>query len=195
MNKIKNDGLIDAITTVRSKLDMPIPLGYCSCGEVIESKSEYFTVGDRVISNGPHAEIVSVPQNLCAKIPDGVDYENASFTVLAAISLQGIRISNIEIGESVAVYGLGLIGLITCKILLANGCEVVGIDNDKSKSEFARKLVIAVVDTSKDTNPRLDVKTNVKFLDKVLTTVNTSNDVIKYSSQYVEKGKLIYWCN
>lgn len=194
LNKVKNDGLIDAITTVRSKLDMPIPLGYCSCGEVIESKSDYFTVGDRVISNGPHAEIVSVPQNLCAKIPDGVDYENASFTVLAAISLQGIRISNIEIGESVAVYGLGLIGLITCKILLANGCEVVGIDNDKSKCEFARKLGIPVVDTSKDANPilRCQKLTSNLFFDKVLITVNTtSNDVIKYSSQLCrKKGKI-----
>ncbi len=110
--KVKTDGLAQTIDAVRSKLDQPLPLGYCNAGVVLESGVASYEVGDRVVSNGNHAEVVRVHKNLCAKIPDGVDNESAAFTVLAAIGLQGIRLINPTIGETIAVSGLGLIGLL-----------------------------------------------------------------------------------
>ena len=86
-----------------------------------------------VISNGNHAEVVSVPKHLCAKIPNNIDQKQAVFTILASISLQGIRLAKPTLGEYFVVYGLGIIGLITVQLLKANGCKVLGIDYDKIK--------------------------------------------------------------
>ena len=91
LNKVRNDGLFSTIEAVQSKLDQPIPLGYCNSGVVLDSGFDEFKPGDRVVSNGNHAEVVRVSKNLCAKIPDGVDDESAAFTVLGAIGLQGRR--------------------------------------------------------------------------------------------------------
>ena len=103
------------IAAVKNKLGQPIPLGYCNVGTVIEVGRDVteFKVGDRVASNGPHAEYVSVPKNLVAKIPDGASDEQAAFTVIGSIGLQGIRLVNPTLGETLVVVGLGLIGLIT----------------------------------------------------------------------------------
>ena len=103
LDKVKTDGLLPTIDAVRSKLDQPLPLGYCNAGIVLESGVEGFEAGDRVVSNGNHAEVVRVPQNLCAKIPDEVDDESAAFTVLAAVGLQGIRLISPTLGETVVV--------------------------------------------------------------------------------------------
>ena len=113
--KVKTDGLAPTIAAVKNKLEQPIPLGYCNVGTVIEVGRDVteFKVGDRVASNGPHAEYVSVPKNLVAIIPDGVSEEQAAFTVIGSIGLQGIRLVNPTLGETVVVVGLGLIGLIT----------------------------------------------------------------------------------
>ena len=111
LDKVKTDGLLPTLDAVRSKLDQPLPLGYCNAGVVLESGVDGFSVGDRVVSNGNHAEVVSVPRNLCARIPDNVDDESAAFTVLAAVGLQGIRLADPTLGETVVVSGLGLIGL------------------------------------------------------------------------------------
>src|SRR5882672_235471 len=94
LDKVRTDGLFATIEAVRSKLDQPLALGYCNVGEVIEVGRgvEGFALGDRVASNGPHAQVVRVPRNLCAKVPDQVDDETAAFTVLSAIALQGIRL-------------------------------------------------------------------------------------------------------
>ena len=88
-NKVRTDGLISTIESIKAKLDSPIPLGYCNSGVVIESDCSEFKVGERVISNGPHAEIVTVPKHLVAKIPENVEDETAVFTVMGSISLQG----------------------------------------------------------------------------------------------------------
>jgi len=101
LEKARTDGVAATLDAVRSKLDQPLALGYCNVGRVIESRSEGFSPGDRVISNGKHAEIVAVPRNLCARIPDGVTDEAASFTVLASIGLQGIRLAQPTLGECV----------------------------------------------------------------------------------------------
>ncbi|MEL7154851.1 MAG: zinc-binding alcohol dehydrogenase, partial [Pseudomonadota bacterium] len=110
LEKVKTDGLAATVDAVRAKLDQPIPLGYCNVGTVIEVGDDLdgFAPGDRIVSNGHHAEIVAVGRNLTAKIPDGVSDDHASFTVLGAIGLQGIRLAAPTLGESVAVIGLGL---------------------------------------------------------------------------------------
>lgn len=140
--KIRSDGLLPTIDAVRSKLDQPISLGYCSAGVVrgVGPGIDMFSVGDRVVSNGPHAEIVSVPQTLCARIPDSVTDEEAAFTPLAAIALQGVRLVAPTIGERVVVIGLGLIGLITVQLLRANGCQVLGIDMDPDRLRLAESF-------------------------------------------------------
>ena len=153
LDKVKTDGLLPTLKAVRSKLDQPLPLGYCNAGVVLESGAEGFAPGDRVVSNGNHAEVVRVPKNLCAKIPDDVDDESAAFTVLAAIGLQGIRLINPTLGEAVVVSGLGLIGLMTVQMLRANGCRVLGIDFDTSRCEMARQFGAEAVDLSKGEDP------------------------------------------
>jgi len=137
--KARTDGVLETLEAVRSKLDQPIPLGYCNAGRVVEVGPGVtsFAVGDRVVSNGPHAEVVAVPNTLCAKIPDGVSDEEAAFTPLAAIALQGVRLAQPTLGERVAVFGLGLIGLMAVQVLRANGCRVLGLDFDARKLELA----------------------------------------------------------
>jgi len=127
LDKIKSDGLLPTLEAVFNKLGQPLPLGYCNAGCVlaIGKGVTEFKVGDRVASNGPHAEIVCVPKNLCAKIPASVSDEAASFTVIGAIGLQGVRLLNPAFGETIVVIGLGLIGLIAVQILRANGCKVI----------------------------------------------------------------------
>ncbi len=142
LDKVKTDGLIPTLAAVRSKLDQPIPLGYCNVGTVLEVGTgvDDFQPGDRVASNGPHAEIVSVSKNLCAKIPDGVSDESAAFTVLGSIGLQGVRLAQPTLGEAFVVSGLGLIGLVTVQLLKAHGCRVLGLDYSPSRLELARKM-------------------------------------------------------
>lgn len=110
LDKVRTDGLLATLDAVRGKLDQPLPLGYCNVGTVVDVGAGVtdFAVGDRVVSNGRHAEVVAVPANLCARVPDGVSNESAAFTVLGAIALQGIRLVQPTLGESVVVTGLGL---------------------------------------------------------------------------------------
>ena len=135
LDKVFTDGLKTTIESVFNKIDQPLPLGYCNVGIVHEVGSDVknFKKGDRVVSNGKHAEVVNVPINLCAKVPDTVSDEEASFTILGAVALQGIRLAKPTLGETVVVIGLGLVGLMTVQLLKANGCRVLGIDFDKNK--------------------------------------------------------------
>ncbi|MBZ0067417.1 MAG: bi-domain-containing oxidoreductase [Thiobacillus sp.] len=155
LDKIKTDGLMPTIETVFNKLDQPLPLGYCNVGVVLEMGGGVtgYSVGDRVASNGKHAEVVSVPTNLSARIPDNVPDEAAAFTVIAAISLQGIRLVQPTLGEAVVVTGLGLIGLITVQLLRAQGCRVLGIDFDAEKLALAKQFGAEVVDLSAGEDP------------------------------------------
>ncbi len=147
LDKIKSDGLLPTLESVFNKLNQPLPLGYCNVGQVVEVGKNVvgFKIGDRVASNGHHAEYVCVPQNLAARIPDNVTDEEATFTVIGSIGLQGIRLVNPTLGETIVVSGLGLIGLVTAELLLANGCRVIGFDYDEQKVKIAReKGVLAV---------------------------------------------------
>lgn len=179
IDKARTDGLLTTFDSVQSKLDKPLPIGYCNVGTVLEVGSDVkgFSVGDRVASNGPHAELVVVPQHLCAVIPADVSDEAASFTVLASIGLQGIRLAQPSLGETFIVSGLGLIGLITAQLLIAHGCRVLGLDPDPSKCLLAQSLGI----TSLTLTPGVDTlswcleHTSGVGVDGVLITAATSS--------------------
>ncbi len=155
LEKIQTDGLMTTIEAVQSKLAQPLPLGYCNVGVVVEVGSgvEGFKVGDRVASNGPHADVVRVSKNLCARIPDGVDDESASFVVVASIGLQGIRLAQPTLGESFVVTGVGLIGLLTVQLLRAQGCRVLAIDFDEAKLALARQFGAATCNPGQGEDP------------------------------------------
>ena len=147
MRKVGSDGLKPTLEAINAKLDLPLPLGYCNVGVITDGGGEFHS-GQRVVSNSPHAGIVRVPFNLCAAIPDEVDDESAVFTVLGAIALQGVRLSRPTLGECFVVMGLGLVGLLTVQILLANGCRVLAIDIYPSRCSRARDYGAEVVDLS-----------------------------------------------
>lgn len=155
LDKIKTDGLLPTVEAVFNKLNQPLPLGYCNVGRVVNMGvgASGFDVGDRVISNGKHAEVVSVPFNLCAKVPDSVSDDEAAFTVLGAIALQGIRLVQPTLGETVVVTGLGLVGLLTVQLLRAHGCRVLGLDFDPVKLELAKQFGAEVVDLAAGQDP------------------------------------------
>ena len=152
LEKIKTDGLVPTLETVLSKLDQPLPMGYCNVG-VVKALGEGvsgFEIGNRVASNGKHAEIVSVPVNLCAKVPDGVTDDSAAFTVIGAVALQGVRLLQPTLGETVVVTGLGLVGLLTVQLLRAHGCRVLGLDPAADRLALAQELGAAVADPSRE---------------------------------------------
>ncbi|NDA63998.1 MAG: dehydrogenase, partial [Chitinophagia bacterium] len=196
LDKIKTEGLMPTLEAVFNKLGEPLPLGYCNAGEVIavgEGVTE-FAIGDRVASNGHHAEVVCVPKNLVAKIPDNVSYEEASFAVIGSIGLQGIRLVNPTLGETVVVIGLGLIGLLTSELLLANGCTVIGFDYDQRKVELAQqKGVLAYNAADADVVKIVESLTHQMGADAVLITASTSsNDVISQAAKMSRKrGRIV----
>lgn len=193
--KAKKDGLLTTIDTIRSKLDQPLTLGYCNAGVVLETTSSNFSIGDRVVSNGNHAEVVRVPKNLCAKIPDNVDYESACFTALAAVGLQGVRLIKPNLGESIVVTGLGLVGLLCVQILRANGCRVLGIDYDSQKCKLAKDFGAEIIDLSLKEDPILAAKkfSRGKGVDAVIIAASTNSDeVIHQSAQMCRiRGQIV----
>ena len=192
LDKIKTDGLIPTLETVFNKLEQPLPLGYCNVGEVVEVGKGVtdFKVGDRVASNGQHAEFVSVPQNLVAHIPVNVSDNEAAFTVIGAIGLQGIRLINPTMGETIVVIGLGLIGLLSAEMLIANGCKVIGYDLDDSKVKIAREKGIIAFNQLNGNDPVKFVleHTNNIGADGVLITASAkSNDIISQAAKMSRK--------
>jgi len=155
LDKMRTDGFMPTLEAVINKIDQPLPLGYCNVGVTLDVGGGVtdFEIGDRLVSNGKHAEVVSVPTNLCAKVPESVSDDEAAFTVIGAVGLQGIRLANPTLGESVVVTGLGLIGLLTVQLLRAHGCRVLGIDFDSSRLALARKFGAEIVDLSSGEDP------------------------------------------
>ena len=197
LNKMRSDGVNATLDAVRSKLDQPIPLGYCNVGRVIETGTdiEGFEQGDRVVSNGYHSEVVTVPKNLCAKIPDRVTDEAASFTVISAIGLQGIRLAQPTLGECVVVTGLGLIGLVTVQMLRAQGCRVLGIDRDPVRLELARSFGAETVNIGAFEDPlnAAEVFSRGAGVDAVLITASTkSSEPVSQAAQMCRKrGRIV----
>lgn len=179
LDKIKTDGLIPTLEAVFNKLDQPLALGYCNVGRVakVGAGETAFEVGDRVISNGKHAEVVSVPFNLCAKVQDSVSDEEAAFTVLGSIALQGIRLVQPTLGETVVVTGLGLVGLLTVQLLRAHGCRVLGSDFDPAKLALAKHFGAEVVDLAAGQDP-VSIATTYsrgRGVDAVIVTATTKS--------------------
>ena len=197
LDKARVDGLLATFESVQAKLDQPIPLGYSNAGVVLAVGAgiNEFKRGDRVITNGPHAEVVRVAKNLCAKIPDGVSDEAAASTVVASIALQGIRLAEPTLGESFAVTGLGLIGLIAVQILRAQGCRVLGIDYDSNKLALAASFGAATVDLSLGEDPvrKAEIFSRGRGLDGALIAAATqSNDPVHQAALMCRKrGRIV----
>jgi predicted dehydrogenase/threonine dehydrogenase-like Zn-dependent dehydrogenase len=197
LEKIQSDGLMTTLDAVRSKLAQPLPLGYCNVGRLVEVGSGVngLQVGDRVVSNGPHADIVKVPQNLCARIPDAVDDESAAFVVVASIGLQGIRLAQPTLGEAFVVTGAGLIGLLTVQLLRAHGCRVLAIDFDESKLTLARQFGAQTCNPASGEDPVVTGATFSRGLgvDGVIITASTSsNDPVSQAARMCRKrGRII----
>ena len=197
LEKVQTDGLLTTLDAVKSKLNQPLPLGYCNVGvvSVLGAGVEGYAIGDRVLSNGPHADVVKVPKNLCAKIPDSVTDEAASFTVVASIGLQGIRLLKPTLGECVVVTGVGLIGLLTVQLLRAQGCRVLAIDFDQRKLDLAAQFGAEVCNPSKGEDP---IAAGLAFsrgkgVDAVIITASTkSNDpVIEAARMSRKRGRIV----
>ena len=197
LEKVKTDGLKPTIESVINKLGQPLPLGYCNVGVIVAVGDgvQEFSIGDRVASNGYHAEYVSVPKNLVVKIPDNVLDEEATFTIIGSIGLQGIRLLKPTFGETIVVVGLGLIGLVTAELLLGNGCNVIGFDFDPEKIRIAKEKGIIAINPS-------DGSDQVKFVESVtngvgadgviITASNKSNEIISQSAKMCRKrGRVI----
>jgi predicted dehydrogenase/threonine dehydrogenase-like Zn-dependent dehydrogenase len=177
LNKLKNDGLKDTFEAVNNKLNTPIQIGYCNLGVVEESLSGEFKPGDKVLSNGYHAEYVSVNQNLCVKVPTDINEDDALFGILGAIALNGIRIINPQINENIAVYGFGLIGNIVSKILKISGCNVIALDNS-DKIKEAEKIGVKFINSkNKDLKKIIDGATNNKGVDATIVCSNSNTDI------------------
>lgn len=197
LTKIKTEGIKPTFDAVFNKLSQPLPLGYCNAGVVVAVGEgvDGFAVGDRVASNGQHAEYVCIPKNLVAHIPDNVTDEEAAFTVIASIGLQGIRLCNPTLGETIVVVGLGLIGLITAEMLIANGCNVIGIDLDPKKIQIAQEKGIITINPADGTDPVKSVlsTTNNIGADGVIITASAKTDeIIAQAAQMSRKrGRII----
>jgi predicted dehydrogenase/threonine dehydrogenase-like Zn-dependent dehydrogenase len=197
LEKIKAEGLMPTLEAVFSKLEQPLPLGYCNVGRVIGVGEGVtgFNIGDRVASNGQHAGYVNIPQNLAARIPDNISDEEATFTVIGSIGLEGVRLCNPTFGETIVVTGLGLIGLLTSQILIANGCKVIGIDIDPEKCSLAEKWGVTTLNPASGTDP---VKAVLELTDGIgadsiiITASAKNNDIISQAAQMSRKrGKIV----
>ncbi len=198
LDTVKREGISAAINKLRSRLDQWKELGYSTAGTVLELGESVtdFAVGDRVACAGQdyasHAEVVCVPQNLCAKIPEGVAFEHAAFTTLGAIALQGVRQADVRLGETVAVIGLGLVGQLTVQLLKAAGCAVLGVDINEAACELARKCGCDAV-AFNDVERAAARLTNDFGVDAAIITASTdSNEPLALAGRIArERGRVV----
>ena len=183
IDKARSEGVVATFDAVRSKLGSLTALGYSAAGTVIDIGDETtgFRVGDRVACAGvgyaSHAEVLSVPKNLCVRLPENVTFDAGAFGTVGAIALQGVRLAEPTLGESVVVIGLGLVGQLTVQLLNANGCRVFGIDLDEQKIELAKSLGASDGCASTgDAKQRVLEWSRGRGADAVLITAATSSD-------------------
>jgi predicted dehydrogenase/threonine dehydrogenase-like Zn-dependent dehydrogenase len=182
LEKARRDGLRTTLEAVRTRLDQPSPLGYSNAGVVLAvgERVADLRVGDRVACAGGgyavHAELCYVPGNLCVPLPEGVPFEAAAFGTVGSIALQGVRQAAPQIGERVAVIGLGLVGQLTCRILRAAGCEVVGIDVVTELVDRARNSGAVTAAVTRDELDPDDLPAGVGECDSIIITAATSSD-------------------
>ena len=200
VQKYKTEGLVSTVNAVRAKLETNKSLGYSAAGIVMEVGQEVtgLRAGDRVACAGAdfasHAEMLSVPQNLCVRLPEEVGFEAGAFGTLGAIALQGLRLAEPTLGEAVAVIGLGLLGQLTVQLLKANGCRVFGIDLDPAKVELARALGADAASISAPETAQVVIDwTRGRGADAVLITAATpSNEPIELAGEISRaKGRVV----
>lgn len=199
LNKIRTEGLQKTLQTVNSRLDSPSPLGYSCAGTVVAAGGlvEGIQPGDRVACGGAdyanHAEYVAVPKNLVVKIPANVSDEEAAFTTVGSIALQGVRLAEPLLGETFLVVGLGLLGQIAVQLLKANGCNVIGTDLDPALVARAEGFGAVGVPNGSDAASLCNALTGGHGVDGVLVCAGTSsNAVIEMCGAVTrEKGRVV----
>lgn len=196
-DKVKSDGLIPTVKAIQTKLGDPMPLGYSNVGRVVEVGEDVrnFAIGDRVVSNGRHAELVLVPELLAARVPEGVKSEDAAFTVVGAIGLQGIRLLRPTLGETFAVVGLGLIGLISVQLLKNSGCRVIGFDLNPDRIRRARDYSAVAFEAGEGSDPvraALEATDGIG-VDGVLVTAATKSDELMHQAAQMcrKRGRIV----
>jgi predicted dehydrogenase/threonine dehydrogenase-like Zn-dependent dehydrogenase len=181
LEKLRRDGLINTLETVTNRLDQPLVLGYSSAGHVtaVGEGTRKVKVGDRVACAGGgyavHAEYAVVPENLMTPLSDSVDFEAGAFTTLGAIALHGFRLTQAQVGEHVAVIGLGLLGQLTIQLAMAGGCKVFGVDLEADRVEMARTFGAETALRS-EAKEIANLITKGKGFDTVLICADTSSD-------------------
>ncbi|MEO7538401.1 MAG: bi-domain-containing oxidoreductase [Pyrinomonadaceae bacterium] len=199
IDKVRTEGLINTYKAVQTKLDGTTALGYSAAGIVaaVGDGVTGFLPGDRVACAGAgyasHAEVISVPQNLCVRLPDGVSFEDGAFGTMGAIALQGVRLVAPTLGEAVVVMGLGLLGLITVQLLRANGCRAFGIDLDQSRMDLALELGAERCSAPSAARPAVKEWSRGRGADAVLITAGTSsNEPIELAGDISrQKGRVV----
>ena len=197
VTKIRTDGLKPALETVQSRLEEPLPLGYSNVGRVLEVGAGVagFFPGQRVLSNGPHAGVVCVPATLAAPVPDEVDDARATFGVLGAIALNGVRLLEPTLGETFAVVGLGVLGLLGVQLLRAHGCRVLAVDVDAGRCALARTLGADAVCVARDDDPvrAAFAASQERGVDAVLITATAKgNAVVRQAAHMCRKrGRIV----
>jgi predicted dehydrogenase/threonine dehydrogenase-like Zn-dependent dehydrogenase len=197
IEKIRTDGLLTTIDAVRAKLRHPMPMGYSNVGTVLEVGEgvENIKTGQRVVSNGPHSEIVCVPHNLAAAVPDKVGDEAASFTVVGSIALQGVRLAAVGINDFAVVIGTGLIGLLAVQLLRINGCRVLAVDYNSERLALATKFGAETCNPAIGQDPveMAMTLTNGVGADAVLiAAATTSNEPVSSAARMSRKrGRII----
>jgi predicted dehydrogenase/threonine dehydrogenase-like Zn-dependent dehydrogenase len=198
MDYVKKEGIKSTYQRVKSKLEDYKMLGYSASGIVVETKCDEFAVGDRVACAGAgyanHAEYIAIPKNLACKIPVNVSLEEAAYTTLGSIAMQGVRQANVRLGENVAVIGLGLLGQITVQLLKASGCHVIGMDINEELFEKAKKYGCdAVYPSNADNIKNVNAFTGGLGCDAVILTASTnSNEPMELAIQLArKKGKVV----
>ena len=180
LDKMKRDGVIATLQASFNRLDQPMALGYSSAGTIVElgDGMEGFKIGQRVACAGGnyavHAEFNVVPRNLITPLPDSVDFESAAFTTLGAIALHGFRLAQPQVGERVAVIGLGLLGLLTAQIAAAAGCRVFGIDTNPERTDLAGQFGISACSRESALEQSMAFTTQRGF-DSVIICADTSS--------------------
>ncbi len=200
LSQMRQQGVWNVYRKVMAKLEAFGPLGYSSAGTVIGVANDIddFTVGDRVACGGSsasHAEVLFVPKNLCVKVPAGLSMQEAAFTTVGAIALQGVRQTAPTLGETVAVIGLGLVGQLTVQILKAAGCSVIGIDLDQRSVSLAKSLGadVAFPRTSRGLMTDIQSQTRGLGVDAVIITAATkSSDPVQLAGEIArDKARVV----
>ncbi len=194
LQKVRQEGLLTTFQQVSAKLDEPMPLGYSASGIVLECGAgvQQFKPGDRIAAAAPHAAVAAVGHNLCAPMPENVTFEQAAYTSIASIGLQGIRLAHLGLGDSVVVVGLGLIGQMCISMLKAQGCRVFGTDVDPSKLELAKSLGADAVGAGTPIQAVKDFSGSFGVDAVILTAATESNEPIEFASEVCRnKGRIV----